>query len=64
MDLLYMNNLDASILVLRKLYGERKEYFVKHPTLDFFEGNSQVSRASVKSYKDLSAGLQEIIWKA
>jgi len=43
-----MNNLDASILVLRKLYGERKEYFVKHPTLDFFEGNSQVSRASVK----------------
>ncbi|TKY56721.1 Transmembrane protein 214-A [Spatholobus suberectus] len=33
-DLLYMDNLEASILVLRKLSGEWKEYFVKHPTLD------------------------------
>ena len=34
-DLLYMdNNLDASILVLRKVYGEWKEYFVKHNNCD------------------------------
>ncbi|RDX64468.1 Transmembrane protein 214-A [Mucuna pruriens] len=33
-DLLYMDNLEASIVVLRKLSGEWKEYFVKHPTLD------------------------------
>ncbi|KAK7385680.1 hypothetical protein VNO78_31474 [Psophocarpus tetragonolobus] len=33
-DLFYMDNLEASIVVLRKLSGDRKEYFVKHPTLD------------------------------
>jgi len=29
-----MDNLEASIVVLRRLSGERKEYFVKHTTLD------------------------------
>ena len=29
-----MDNLEASIVVLRILSGEWKEYFVKHPTLD------------------------------
>ncbi|KAL5129237.1 Transmembrane protein 214-A [Glycine soja] len=33
-DLLYMDNLEASIVVLRILSGEWKEYFIKHPTLD------------------------------
>ena len=29
-----MDNLEASVVVLRILSGEWKEYFVKHPTLD------------------------------
>ncbi|XP_020210072.1 uncharacterized protein LOC109795073 [Cajanus cajan] len=33
-DLLYMDNLVASVNVLRKLSGEWKEYLVKHPNLD------------------------------
>ncbi|KAK7321496.1 hypothetical protein VNO77_32207 [Canavalia gladiata] len=33
-DLLYMDNLEASIGVLRKLSNEWKEHSVKHPTLD------------------------------
>ncbi|CAJ1970843.1 unnamed protein product [Sphenostylis stenocarpa] len=33
-DLLYLDNLEASIVVLRRLSGEWKEYFVKHTTLD------------------------------
>ncbi|ESW13895.1 hypothetical protein PHAVU_008G235400 [Phaseolus vulgaris] len=33
-DLLYMDNLEASIVVLRRLSGEWKEYFAKHTNLD------------------------------
>ncbi|KAK7300692.1 hypothetical protein RJT34_11540 [Clitoria ternatea] len=33
-DLLYMDNLEASIVVLRKLSDEWKEHCVKHPSLD------------------------------
>ncbi|XP_057441977.1 uncharacterized protein LOC130733736 [Lotus japonicus] len=35
-DLLYMDNLEASIAVLRKLSDEWKEHLDKHPTLDPF----------------------------
>lgn len=32
--MLYMDNLEASIVVLKKLSDEWKDHSVKHPTLD------------------------------
>lgn len=33
-DMLYMDNLEASVIILRKLSHEWKEHSAKHPTVD------------------------------
>ncbi|KAJ7960095.1 Transmembrane protein [Quillaja saponaria] len=47
-DMLYLDNLDASVIVLKKLSDEWKEHSVKHPTLDPL-------RETLKSFRQKNA---------
>ncbi|KAG5052938.1 hypothetical protein AAZX31_02G230200 [Glycine max] len=63
-DFLYMDNLEASVVVLRKLSGEWKEYFVKHPTLDPLRENlKSFSQKNEKALAKVDDGARHALLK-
>ncbi|XP_022637724.1 uncharacterized protein LOC106765090 isoform X1 [Vigna radiata var. radiata] len=63
-DLLYMDNLEASIVVLRTLSGERKEYFVKHTTRDpLRETLESFCKKNEKAFANMEDGSRHALLK-
>ncbi|KAB2073503.1 hypothetical protein ES319_A07G087400v1 [Gossypium barbadense] len=59
-DVLYLNNLDASVAVLRKLANEWKEHFAKHSTVDSLRETLKSFRQKNKKAEiDADASLKE-----
>ncbi|XWS30823.1 hypothetical protein CRYUN_Cryun23aG0023700 [Craigia yunnanensis] len=59
-DVLYLDNLEASVAVLRKLANEWKEYSVKHSTLDpFSETLKSFRQKNEKAEDDAHTSLKE-----
>lgn len=52
--MLYLDNLEASVVILRKLSEEWKEHSAKHPTLNTL-------RETLQSFK-LKVSLLQIFW--